>query len=1187
MSESEHTCRICRVEASETQPLIHPCKCRGLIKYIHQDCLMQWLEHSNNREKRCDICNTPYRFVTLYDPNMPKHMPISDIYHKLITRGHEAIIKHISAGLYLGCIFQIPVYWKFVGRLCTYAVDGQMPSPSFLLFHVMAYGAYSRTRNGHLFTSPEATSLEKWITFLYNTYLSGTVQVLLFVFVLFVIFIEHEWVVREEGYTKLLLRHIGKEPKTKLSDLLGQILHTRAENGDQQNEEIPATDDTDRARQTMAARALEYIQQDAQMAAPGNNLREALENGFLDEFFQGLREYENEHGPVPRPMDAGNGFDRRDLETETHGNNVPVPVDSSDDEIDAEAQDLTQDLTQDLHQQQEPNLAANIPPANNPVNALNDDSEDETPEELERRRNLEDDEMAVAEAANNNGNIFEVLGLRLQIATPIQLTFLVDAAALLALLVVYFLPHILGSFVAVVFLYVLIGIHGVFVAPFLSLTPVVKLQTELTLFFQLQYWNHPVLLLVRAIILQQFIQPSVKVFYDVTAVQRTEPPSYMARFVFLAIGYIFVCFAVHQLMTALALGGKPIVGASRRIYKVLFQITATSKVFAIFAIEIVFFPVYCGWLVDFCLAPLLVSKLTEIKDSATIYHVFFTTAHLLTLNFIVRFALYWLWGTAYMFCVALFVSMTRSHILRPGVLYFIKSPEDPNARLIHDAIVKPFFLQMLRILLSARVYSAFVVLGIGIVTWGIRFLVNPPWGKGALLPIRQFYIFSYLTAFVTGIILSKCEPVLTKYLRMFWKRSFAVLCHKLRLSHFILGSPVPQERGYVVYRNALDSFLQLGTPDYTKPVSYSEAMEIFKNDPSVSACFVPNGSYVRAPNSDDNSRKFLRGLFVPVTKSDQLLSPVPENDLDDDTDWWDAEVVCEDTYAVVYSPPNIRIRCITLVCMISIFGALLFVVTLVIAIILGRPTFRAWVIVTEYAAKAMGLDMKLSESFDWLLADIDSICIGLVLEVIGLLMLDSSPEGTSIMNFAVEQRRRLAQPAVNIRGFMARAILWLGQRISQIWFTSEVHLSYIAHIEAYLFGTSCIKPDGMYWNLSFTWPGFIMHFLAGFLTIIPIMSTLYSGMPQLGNVKQWAQKVGLIQLFTGMAIILCHKLYQMIYGELVDETDMYARLAVIGLIIFTNVVLKAHSILKGVNEQIKAEKYVRGTAVQNIEISDD
>jgi hypothetical protein len=39
-------CRICRMGASRDDPLYWPCRCSGSIKYVHQQCLLDWLRHS-------------------------------------------------------------------------------------------------------------------------------------------------------------------------------------------------------------------------------------------------------------------------------------------------------------------------------------------------------------------------------------------------------------------------------------------------------------------------------------------------------------------------------------------------------------------------------------------------------------------------------------------------------------------------------------------------------------------------------------------------------------------------------------------------------------------------------------------------------------------------------------------------------------------------------------------------------------------------------------------------------------------------------------------------------------------------------------------------------------------------------------------------------------------------------------
>src|SRR5690348_15157294 len=67
------TCRICRGEAALEQPLFYPCKCSGSIRYVHQDCLKEWLAHS--QKKYCELCKTPFRFTKVYDKSMPEVVP--------------------------------------------------------------------------------------------------------------------------------------------------------------------------------------------------------------------------------------------------------------------------------------------------------------------------------------------------------------------------------------------------------------------------------------------------------------------------------------------------------------------------------------------------------------------------------------------------------------------------------------------------------------------------------------------------------------------------------------------------------------------------------------------------------------------------------------------------------------------------------------------------------------------------------------------------------------------------------------------------------------------------------------------------------------------------------------------------------------------------------------------------------
>ncbi|XP_062101931.1 probable E3 ubiquitin ligase SUD1 isoform X2 [Humulus lupulus] len=69
----EDECRICRSPGEPGNPLRYPCACRGTIKYVHQDCLLQWL----NRRKisHCEVCKHEYSYAPVYASDAPARLP--------------------------------------------------------------------------------------------------------------------------------------------------------------------------------------------------------------------------------------------------------------------------------------------------------------------------------------------------------------------------------------------------------------------------------------------------------------------------------------------------------------------------------------------------------------------------------------------------------------------------------------------------------------------------------------------------------------------------------------------------------------------------------------------------------------------------------------------------------------------------------------------------------------------------------------------------------------------------------------------------------------------------------------------------------------------------------------------------------------------------------------------------------
>lgn len=69
-------CRICRNPGDAENPLRYPCACSGSIKFVHQDCLLQWLNHSNARQ--CEVCKYAFSFSPVYAENAPARLPFQE-----------------------------------------------------------------------------------------------------------------------------------------------------------------------------------------------------------------------------------------------------------------------------------------------------------------------------------------------------------------------------------------------------------------------------------------------------------------------------------------------------------------------------------------------------------------------------------------------------------------------------------------------------------------------------------------------------------------------------------------------------------------------------------------------------------------------------------------------------------------------------------------------------------------------------------------------------------------------------------------------------------------------------------------------------------------------------------------------------------------------------------------------------
>lgn len=1225
---------------------------------------MEWLSHQGKRDKKCDICDTPYRFRVIYDDNMPLQMPLGEIVQRVATMTGTAVFRAVSIVFFAMCIAQVPLFWKFVGRLFTYVVDGRKVSASeFTWRHVLFYGAYNtRSRAGALLLDPVAGAslVDRLETFFMNTYFPGLFQVVVFVLVLFVIFIEHEWVVREEGYTKLLLRQIGREPRTKLADLLGLMLenhpqtnhnHNNQNNQDSQgmngNQEVNGDGAVDIdgnesvnggnvppaqpvADESLLNRAIEDLRQFQAHRANDSALHQAIEQNEHTQLMHNALNWQGDLATLnqapafdPTPIHAHEGaqgylFPQNDNIADNMDQWIDPSVDLDDEENDPDyvepaigdedegdnVGEVEDDEDDDNNQIIDLTNQDAILPRNNErqrdigvVENQNDDHppqvadpplippgfEDETEEELERRQNLVEDEVMAAEAANEN--IFELLGFRFNLVTPIQLMILADFVIIWFLFAAYLLPHTIGNMV-----FFMVRAPYLFVVAHYPNNLWFRWNAAAKDHLRMSIQSIPAVDRVFAVVDAVLFQPVPAAIETLLDPNRDAPPSLWERCICLAIGWFAICKLIDLYMRNLVARENPVTGTSRKIYKVLFRIVATAKVFSIFGIEIVAFPIYCGFLLDICLAPLVNREFVVPTETGVEYYFLFTALREIAFNGYSRVLFYWANGTTYMFFIALFVSMIRSKILRAGVLYFIKSPEDPNARLIHDAIVKPFKLQILRIFLSAKVYLTLILGGIGAVTWALRFLVNSPMSAdengangGAFLPIQLPGFWGLVTIVVTipSIIIDR--ELFYGPCQRYWTMCFSILCHKLRLSHFILDRPVPQERGYVVYRNLLYSFLQVGVPDYTKPVSYNEAQQIFRNDSSILACFVPDGSYVRAPSSDDNSRAFLKLAFIRVTKSDHPIDVKTDENMkngnitgnkedDEDVDWWDSDITYEDSYAVVYSPPNLRLRCFYLV-----FGVCLFAAILIVSVLLVAAALGTGIHLTIYKAIAMSAIPITQHDFRYV--TLGSILIGVRVLMFIVALYERRPTLQDARNGIAA----LAGPARIVRAELLevrRFAFWVFLIFILDFCISMAIHHFLQQIEQHYFGLSPsslnIGKEKSFddFLLKVTWPGLLLHSAASPGTFVPLWHMRSRAFSILEG--KWP-----IAQLASFCLVMVPPLVQM-FCPLPDKNALELLVLVTVLVVSVRVGTHLRAKLRNISEQIKKEKYVRGTAVENI-----
>eukprot|EP00249_Psilotum_nudum_P023521 c28905_g1_i3 orf=461-3532(+) len=135
---------------------------------------------------------------------------------------------------------------------------------------------------------------------------------------------------------------------------------------------------------------------------------------------------------------------------------------------------------------------------------------------------------------------------------------------------------------------------------------------------------------------------------------------------------------------------------ARQVISGLTYLVTMAKVAFLLLIELGVFPFMCGWWLDICTLSMLG---VTIANRATFFWASPLTSSLL----------HWLVGIVYMLQISIFVSLLRE-VLRPGVLYFLRDPADPNYNPFRDLVDDPIHKHARRVLLSVVVYGGLIVM---------------------------------------------------------------------------------------------------------------------------------------------------------------------------------------------------------------------------------------------------------------------------------------------------------------------------------------------------------------------------------------------------------------------------------------------------------------------------------------------
>lgn len=126
-------CRVCHGESEPDNPLFYPCKCDGSIRYVHQECLVQWLKVSKQRQPKCELCGEKFHFQNVYKDGAPNRLSIFELFLELLPRilVVSRTVVYVIFSVFFWCVC-LPLFTNWWVKVCWCMVsDNDTGSCSF------------------------------------------------------------------------------------------------------------------------------------------------------------------------------------------------------------------------------------------------------------------------------------------------------------------------------------------------------------------------------------------------------------------------------------------------------------------------------------------------------------------------------------------------------------------------------------------------------------------------------------------------------------------------------------------------------------------------------------------------------------------------------------------------------------------------------------------------------------------------------------------------------------------------------------------------------------------------------------------------------------------------------------------------------------------------------------------------